>query len=133
MFMTLWKPAAAMTAGALAILWTAFAPSVVHAKPDLKAVFQAIDRNSDGAITADEFAQHPSNAAMQKLHAAHQNGMHAAMAAMHGGNAQGAHEKPSEETLRAHFAKIDVDSNGSVSFAEFQAFHDQMMAAHSAR
>ena len=35
----------------IAIMWAALAPSSTHATPDLKSVFQMLDRNHDGAIT----------------------------------------------------------------------------------
>ena len=130
MISTLWKPAAAIGATAIAAMWAAIAPAPLHAKPDLKAVFQAIDVNRDGTISRDEFVQHASNPAVQKLHAEQKGGMHAAMAAMHG---QKAHERPSEDALRGHFSKIDADSNGSVTFAEFRTFHDHMERQHGAQ
>jgi predicted transcriptional regulator len=44
MLVTLWKPAAATGAAAIAVIWAAILPTPLHAKPDLKAVFQVIDQ-----------------------------------------------------------------------------------------
>ncbi|HKC02739.1 MAG TPA: EF-hand domain-containing protein [Sphingomicrobium sp.] len=132
MLLTLWKPAAALGTAALA-MWAAISPAPLHAKPDLKAVFQIIDRNSDGAITRDEFVQHTSDPAIQKMHEAHNGMMHHVMAAMHGNGAEADHARPSKAMIEVHFAKVDANSDGSVTFSEFQAFHDQMMASHETR
>ena len=132
MFMTLWKPAAALGTASMAVIWAAVSPAPLHAKPDIRTVFQAIDRNGNGAISSDEFAQHRSSPAIQKLHDGHGHAGHEAMAAMHRANAQSEHHKPSDETLRSTFAKLDADSNASVTLEEFQAFHDQQ-GSHVAR
>ena len=132
MLLTLWKPAAALGTTSLAI-WAAISPAPLHAKPDLKAVFQIIDRNSDGAVTRDEFVQHTSDPAIQKMHEAHGGMMRHVMVAMHGNGAGTDHAKPSEATLEAHFAKIDANSDGSVTFSEFQAFHDLAHGSHETR
>lgn len=133
MLVTLWKPAAAMGAASIAVLWAAITPAPLHAKPDLKAVFQAIDQNGNGTITAEEFVQHTSNPAMRKMHDAHKAAGHKEMAAIHGQNASSSHTRPSAETLGPHFVKLDANSDGSVTFGEFEAFHDEMSASHSTR
>ncbi len=132
MIQTLWKPAAAIGTASIAFIWAAIAPTPVHAKPDLRAVYQAIDRNGDGALTADEFRQHPSNPEIRKLHEAHKGGMHDRMVAMHGKSAQAPHGPPTDETILAHFSKIDANSDSKLSFEEFRAFHDDMTALHAA-
>jgi len=40
-------------------------------------------------------------------------------------------QPPSESTLRSHFTLFDANGDGIVSFDEFKAVHDKMMAAHS--
>ena len=52
------------------------------------------------------------------------------MAAMH---AKFSGKPPSEATLRTHFTQLDTNSNGSVTFAEFKAFHDKMEGTHPGR
>ena len=74
MFVTLWKPAAAIGAASIAVLWTALAPTAVHAGPDLKAIFQTLDSNGDGAISFDEFLKHSSDPSMVKAHHDHMSG-----------------------------------------------------------
>lgn len=131
MLLSLWKPTAAIGAAAMAVIWAALAPAPLHARPDLKAVFQAMDQNGNGAIALDEFLQHPSDPAIQKMHDAHMTGGHKGAAASHGPNPQTGHARPSEETLRARFIKLDSNSDGSVKFEEFEAFHANMRASHA--
>jgi len=40
-------------------------------------------------------------------------------------------QPPSEATLRSHFTLFDANGDGTVSYDEFKAVHDKMMAAHS--
>src|SRR5947208_44088 len=47
MFVSMWKPAAAAGAVALAVLWSTLAPAPVSAGPDLKAAFDDFDQNHD--------------------------------------------------------------------------------------
>jgi Ca2+-binding EF-hand superfamily protein len=39
-------------------------------------------------------------------------------------------KQATESMLRAHFAQLDKNSNGSVTFDEFKAFHDKMEGTH---
>ena len=55
MLNTLWKPAAALSVGAAAIVWSALAPAPAQAGPDLRAAFERFDANRDGTVTAAEF------------------------------------------------------------------------------
>lgn len=131
MLVTLWKPAVAVSAASIAVMFAALSPAPTQAKPDLKSVFQMLDRNHDGAITMDEFIRDSSDPAVEKMHRAHmKDAAHAKE--ISGGHAQvmqKGHEKPSAQALRSHFAQLDANRDGSVSFAEFQAFHDKMKAA----
>jgi predicted transcriptional regulator len=127
MFVTLWKPAAAIGAASIAILWTALAPTAVQARPDLKAIFQALDGDRSGSVTLDEFLKHAADPAIVKAHHAHTSGMDKGMAAMH---AKFHGKQATEPMLRAHFAQLDRNSNGAVTFDEFKAFHDKMEGAH---
>ena len=134
MLITAWKPLAlAGTAGA-AILWSALAPVPSQANPNLKAVFQTLDRDRDGAITMAEFVRDASDPAVEKMHHAHMKNAADAkrMGTAHAQMMQAAHGKPSDQSLRTHFAQLDANSDGSVTFAEFQAFHDRMKASHTA-
>ena len=130
MFVTLWKPAAAIGAASIAVLWTAIAPSVVHARPDLRVIFQAFDGDHDGAITLDEFLKHSSDPAIVRVHHANMPGMNKDMAAMHA-KFHGMQATPA--MIRIHFAQLDANSNGSVTYAEFKAFHDKMEGTHRGR
>ena len=124
MFVTLWKPAAAIGAATIAVLWTALAPSAVQAKPDLKAIFQMLDADHDGAVSLDEFLRHASDPAIVTAHHAHMSGAEKAMhAKFHG-------KQPTDAMIRSHFTQLDANSDGSVSFAELKAFHDKMEGAH---
>jgi hypothetical protein len=127
MFVTLWKPAAAIGAASIAVLWSALAPSPVHAKPDLKAIFQSLDGDHNGAITLDEFLKHSSDPAIVRAHHAQMSGKDKAMEAMH---AKFHGKQATPAMIRTHFAQIDANSNGSVTFAEFKAFHDRIEGGH---
>jgi predicted transcriptional regulator len=130
MFVTLWKPAAAIGAATIAILWTALAPTAVQARPDLKAIFQTLDGDRNGAVTLDEFLKHAADPAIAKAHHDHMSGMSEGMAATH---AKFHGTQVTQPMLRAHFAHLDANSDGSVTFAEFKAFHDKMEGVHRGR
>ena len=127
MLVTLWKPAAAAGAASIALVWAALAPTAVQAKPDLKAIFQSLDSDHNGAITLDEFLKHASDPAIVKAHHDHMSGKDKGMAAMH---AKFHGKPPTEAMLRSHFAQLDANSDGSVTFTEFKAFHDKMEGMH---
>ena len=129
MLITAWKPAAVAGAAVMAIAWSALAPTPVAAATDLEAVFQSLDRNDDGMLSAEEFVQHKADPGIRNLHDAHRATGHQGMAASHGA----AHAKPSDEALRAHFAKLDANSDRTVKLEELKAFHDEMKALHGAR
>lgn len=129
MLITAWKPAVVAGTAVIGIAWSAMAPTPLAAAPDLRAVFQSLDRNNDGVLSAGEFVQHTADPGIQKLHDAHKDDGHQGMAASHGA----AHAKPSAETLRAHFARLDANSDGTVKLEELEAFHDEMNALHGTR
>jgi EF hand domain-containing protein len=141
MFVTLWKPAAAIGAATIAILWTALAPTAVQARPALKALFQTLDGDRNGAVTLDEFLKHAADPAIAKAHHDHMSGMSEGMADHMSGMSEGmaaTHAKfhgtqVTQPMLRAHFAHLDANSDGSVTFAEFKAFHDKMEGVHRGR
>lgn len=135
MLFAMWKPIALIGAGSLAFVLASISATPTQAKPDLRSVFQMLDRNHDGAITIDEFLSDASDPAIQKMHHAHMKAAagHGGMTATHGEMMRAAHDKPSDRELRAHFAELDANSDGSVTFKEFQAFHDRMKASHSAK
>ena len=130
MFVTLWKPVAAIGAASIAVLWTALASTAVHAGPDLKAIFQTLDSDRNGAISLDEFLKHSSDPLMVKAHHEHMSGKGNGMAATH---AKFSGKPPSEAMLRTHFTQLDANSDGSVTFAEFKASHDKMEGMHPER
>ena len=55
MLNTLWKPAAALSVGAAAIVWSALAPAPAQTEPYLRAAFERFYANRDGTVTAAEF------------------------------------------------------------------------------
>ena len=130
MFLSLWKPAAAIGAASVAMMWAALAPAPSQATADLKSVFQMLDRNHDGVITVGEFMRDASDPRVEKMHHAHMNGTHAKEMGTAHTQMMEMHAKPSAQMLRSHFARMDANSNGSVTFAEFRAFHDEMKASH---
>jgi Arc/MetJ-type ribon-helix-helix transcriptional regulator len=134
MLLAVWKPAALIGAGSLALVFASISATPSQAKPDLRSAFQMLDRNHDGAITINEFLRDASDPAIEKMHQAHMKdaASHGGMGAMHGEMMQAAHDKTSQRALRAHFAELDANSDGSITFKEFEAFHDRMKASHSA-
>lgn len=131
MLLTMWKPAALAGAAAVAFLGVALAPTPSQAHNDLRSVFQTLDRNHDGAITADEFVRDASDPEIRKMHHAHMAAGDAKqMGAMHAQMMHSAHGQSSDQMLRSHFAQLDANRDGRVTFAEFKAFHDKMKAAH---
>lgn len=134
MLITLWKSAALIGAGSLALVLTSISATSSQAKPDLKSVFETLDRNHDGAIRIDEFLRDASDPAIEKMHHAHMKDAagHGGMAAMHGEMMRAEHDKASDQMLRAHFAELDANSDGSVTYQEFRTFHERMKASHGA-
>src|ERR1051325_319913 len=130
MFVTLWKPAAAIGAASIAVLWAALAPAPVQARPDLKAIFQSLDGDHNGAVTLEEFLKHSSDPAIAKAHHDHASGMSEKMAAVH---AKFHGQKATPAMIRPHFPQLDANANGSVTFGEFKAFHDKMEGKHGGR
>lgn len=134
MLLALWKPAAMVGAASLALVGAAFLPTASHAQTDLKSVFQMLDRNHDGTITADEFERDASDPEVQKMHHAHMaNGEGKQMGAMHAQMMQSAHGQVSDQEIRSHFNQLDANSDGSVTFDEFKSFHNKMKASHGSR
>jgi hypothetical protein len=133
MLIGFWKPAAVAGAAAIAIVSTAISPAPSHAKPDLRSVFQTLDRNRDGNISLSEFLSDASDPNVEKMHHAHMKDAagHKQMTAAHAQMMKGG--KASGAMLRTHFAKLDSNSDGSITFAEFQAFHSKMEASHGRR
>jgi hypothetical protein len=132
MFIGLWKPAAVAGAAAIAIVSTAISPAPSHAKPDLRSVFQTLDRNRDGNISLSEFLRDAADPNVEKMHHAHMTAGagHKGMTAAHAQMMKAGHGKASGTMLRSHFAQLDANRDGSISFAEFQAFHSKMEASH---
>lgn len=135
MLLTLWKPAAAIGAASIALMWAALAPAPSQAQPDLRNMFRMLDRNHDGVISMAEFMSDASDPAIEKMHHAHMTNTAAdkKMTAAHAAMMKAAHGKASPQTLRSHFAQLDSNSDGKVTFEEFQAFHDRVKAAHAGR
>jgi Ca2+-binding EF-hand superfamily protein len=128
-----WKPAAVLGGAALAILWSALAPSPVSAAPDLRAAFARFDRDGDRAITLAEFLDHsPDMLFVNKADSPPPSAStrpfiiplrRAVPAPPPSGTA------PPEAMLRAEFVKHDGDGDGSVTFAEFETYHLRMIRA----
>ena len=129
-----WKAATAVGAAATASVWLAVAAAPAAAGPDLKAAFEALDRNRDGALTVDEFlSRSPDTLYVIKKEdvAPAPVGEKPLMIPL--GRALPAppphRSQPPQEMLRSEFAKHDRDRNGSVKFSEFEAHHAAMFKA----
>ena len=91
-----------------------------------------LDRNHDGVITIDEFLRDASDPVVERMHHAHLKAAagHANMGATHAQLMKSAHGKMTDQALRSHFAQLDANSDGSVTFEEFRTFHDKMAKTH---
>lgn len=131
MLSMMWKPAVAASAVGAAILWSAMAPAPLSAGPDLKAAFDHLDQNHDHVVSLSEFlgrnqdmlfvnkAEKPADRAMARKFILPLSGP--VSAPLPGAT------QPPKELIESEFAKEDRDRNGSVTFAEFQTYHRQML------
>ena len=135
MLIGLWKPVALAGAAMVAIVSAVITPAPSHAKPDLRSVFQMLDRNHDGSISLSEFVSDASDPNVEKMHHAHMKdaAAHKQMGAAHAQMMKAGGGKASATMLRSHFAQLDSNGDGSVTFSEFQAFHSKMQAEHGRR
>jgi hypothetical protein len=126
-----WKPAAAVGAAALVALWTTLAPSPATAGPDLKSAFEQLDRNRNGSIALDEFlGRSPGSLFAVKTDPPATGGrakpfvlpLRKEVPAPAPGTAQ-----PDPQFLSSEFSRQDLDRDGSVTFAEFERFHLDML------
>ncbi len=130
MIFALWKPATAIGAASVAALVAVVAPTQLHAKPDLSAIFSSLDRDRNGALSVGEFQQHTSNPEVKKVHEAHTAGGYKGTTEAHTLGGHVTHAAISPEMMRAHFAKLDSNSDGAVTLAEIEYHHGQMERAH---
>jgi Ca2+-binding EF-hand superfamily protein len=128
MFITAWKPAAALGVAAVALFWSTLGAGPAFAGPDLKSVFESFDRNKDGAITFEEFrGGHSDNLVSVHSKVVGQN-PGPIMIPLHGHPQLAAHgAKAPPNLLQGDFARQDKDGNGSVSYSEFEQFHRDLM------
>ena len=126
-----WKPAAAVGALGVAILWSALTPTPAGAGPDFRAAFEHFDQNHDQQISLDEFlgrntdmlfinrADRPADPSIDKKFTL-------PIGRKVPPPLPGASHPP-REMLQSEFALEDRDKNGSVTFEEFEAYHRQML------
>lgn len=133
MIFALWKPATAIGAASVAALVAVVTPTQLHAKPDLGAIFKSLDRDANGALTLDEFQRHTASPEVQKAHRAHVAAGGKGKGEAHALAGHASHAASSPENMRAHFAKLDSNSDGSITLDEIEYHHRQMEQAHKAR
>lgn len=129
MLITAWKPAAAVAAGTFALIWSVVAPNPALAGPDLRAAFVKFDADQDGSVSLDEFrAGHSDDRFMVHSNMPRDQVGPVMIPIHHGARPTDTAASPvPPEMLRAEFSRQDVNGNGSVDFAEFEAFHVGMM------
>lgn len=126
MIKRLTKPAAAASLAASLLAVYAVTPAAVSAAPDLKAMFEALDRNRDGAVSLDEFVRREGDTIFVRADAPKTEGATPFVLPLrHSVPPPAGNGVPPEAQtmLRRHFGEHDVDKSGQVSFAEFEAHH----------
>jgi Ca2+-binding EF-hand superfamily protein len=132
MLITVWKPAAAVGAAAVAIVWSALAPTSAMAGPDLRATFEHFDRDHNGSVTLAEFrASHPGvrfGTPSRPITVPPTAGP-VMVVIRREGEATCGKSPTAAQLLKAQFDLQDSSGNGSVDFVEFEAFHQSLMKA----
>ena len=125
------RPAAATTLAASALALYTLTPSAVAAAPDLKALFEKLDRNGDGALSAEEFiARHEGDTVVFRHDAPPGQGAGPFMIPLKAGvnpHAAGPLSAEARAILRTGFDDQDQDKSGAVSFGEFESHHLAML------
>jgi hypothetical protein len=131
MLITAWKPIAVAGAAAGALLWTAFAAAPVAAGPDFKAAFERLDQSHDQVVSLNEFvAGNRDMLFVERADKPSTNGAakpfilplrHELPAPPPGLN------RPPADMLRSHYAELDANHDGQLSFDEFERFHERML------
>ena len=118
------KPAAVTTLAASAVALFLVAPSAASAAPDLKALFERLDRDRDGLLSSAEFVREDAAGAQAALDRMDLGKMLPALFVYHAeGGLTGVRPAGSraDGPMQIVFAKQDSDGNGVVSFGEFEA------------
>lgn len=119
----------ATPAAVTSIVATAIAlhiPTAASAAPDLKALFDQLDRDRDGRLSAEEFVVRDSGTLHAALQNVHLGSMMPLMIMHHSGVDRTPHGPLPEEArsrMRAAFAGQDSDGDGAVTFGEFESHH----------
>jgi hypothetical protein len=129
MFKRIAKPAAATAVIGAVIAAHVMLPTAAAAAPDFKSVFEQLDRNKDGKLSADEFAGHQVLA--DNAYAQHSadlgHGAVPMMVAIHSSVHALVHGAASAAETHANmqktFASLDGDGDGAVTFGEFESHH----------
>lgn len=124
MLKTILKPAAVTTLAASAVALYLVTPIAASAAPDLKALFERLDRNRDGLLSGAEFVLEDKAGAQAALDRMELGTMLPALFVYHAeGGLTGSKPAGSrvDGPMQIVFAKQDSDGNGVVSFGEFEA------------
>ena len=121
-------PAAATAVIATVVAAHVMVPTAASAAPNFKSVFDQLDSDKDGKLSADELAGHPLLA--DEAYARHQadlgSGVVPIMVAVHSGAHRQSHVAATPESkahMKEMFASLDGDKSGSVTFGEFESHH----------
>jgi Ca2+-binding EF-hand superfamily protein len=120
-------PAAVTSLVATAIAIHAVTPTAASAAPDFKALFDRLDRDRDGKLSAEEFASRSAT----DLIFSHDppdlgQGVVPMMIAVHSATREALSDERSAEAHAAApeiFSRLDGDGNGAITFGEFQSHH----------
>jgi Ca2+-binding EF-hand superfamily protein len=101
-------------------------PTAASAAPDLKALFDRLDRDGNGQLSAEEFVMQQTGDVHAALKGIDLGGMMSLMIVHHAGVRPSSHGAvPDEAVQRMHhgFERLDRDGDGVVSFGEFESAH----------
>lgn len=119
-------PAAVTSFVAGAIALHAVVPVAATAAPDLKSLFDQLDADGNGQLSAEEFVVRDSDSLHASLEAADLGKMMSLMFMHHAGADRTPHGPLPPEALgmmEHAFSHQDSDGNGIVSYGEFESAH----------
>lgn len=101
-------------------------PSAASAAPDFKSLFDQLDGDKDGQLSADEFARRSQTDVLFSHDAPDLGHVVPMMIVVHSGRHEALSGEPSpgaHAATREMFVRLDGDDDGVVTFGEFESHH----------